>query len=156
MTRKLKQDIKQTKPFDSVETEVYLTLSRLCEELAGPVHKLLKQAGLSQPQYNVLRILRGAGKDGLACREISARMVNRVPDVTRLLDRLEGRRLISRERASQDRRIVCVKITDSGISLISPLDGPLSNVHRESLGRLGKSRLMQLLDLLEEARDQPK
>ena len=153
MSRKLQQDIKQTKPFATVETEVYLTLTRLCEELSEPVSRLLKSAELSQPQYNVLRILRGAGEDGLACREIAARMVHRVPDVTRLLDRLEARSLITRERACHDRRVVRVRILPEGLALIGPLDGPIIAVHRDTLGCLGKKRLQGLLTLLEEVRD---
>lgn len=156
MTRKLQQDIKQTKPFASMETEVYLTLARLCEELSEPVHKVLKSADLSQPQYNVLRILRGAGEDGLSCRQIAQRMVHRVPDVTRLLDRLEVRGLIARQRADHDRRVVRVRILDNGLELLAPLDEPIASIHRESLGRLGTHRLEALLELLESVRDQLK
>ena len=90
MRGKLKEEIKQTKPFDNLEVEVYLNLLRTTQALEDHVARALKAEGLSSPQYNVLRILRGAGEEGLSCGEISSRMVQRVPDVTRLLDRLEA------------------------------------------------------------------
>lgn len=152
MTGQLQKEIKQTKPFVNPESEAYLNLVMLVQELSEPVCALLKGADLSMPQYNALRILRGAGREGLACREIGARMIHRVPDVTRLLDRLESRGLVQRERELEDRRVVRVRITDEGKALLAPLDEPLASIHKGHLGGLGERKLMQLIRLLEEAR----
>ena len=107
--------------------------------------------GLSSNQYNVLRILRGA-TDGLPCGEIGNRMITRDPDITRLLDRLERRGLISRNRDTQDRRTVTAKITPDGLKLLARTDQPVRDAHRSQLGHLGKKRLQALLQLLQEAR----
>jgi DNA-binding MarR family transcriptional regulator len=152
MTPTLQDRIKQTKPFDNLETEAYLNLVLLAQELTDGVMDVLKRADLSGPQYNVLRILRGAGEDGLNCGEIGRRMVHRVPDVTRLLDRLEARGFIQRQRESGDRRVVRVWITPEGLTTLAPLDRPLAEIHRQQLGRLGEKKLRSLIALLEEAR----
>ena len=112
---------------------------------------VLKAEDLSATQYNVLRILRGA-PDGLACGEIADRMITRDPDITRLLDRLEKRRLISRCRETKDRRMVKVRIVPEGLKLLSRLDEPVQQIHRKQLGHLGRERLRQLADLLQAAR----
>jgi len=104
------------------------------------------------PQYNVLRILRGAGKTGRSCSEVADRMIHRVPDVTRLLDRLESRGLVVRQREARDRRIVRCWITDAGIHLIAPLDAPMAKLHQDMLGHLGEEKLLQFIQLAEEAR----
>ncbi|MGH7405585.1 MAG: MarR family transcriptional regulator, partial [Candidatus Methylomirabilales bacterium] len=105
------------------------------------------------PQYNVLRILRGAGPDGLACREVCERMITRDPDVTRLVDRLEARGLIARERDRRDRRVVMVRITEGGLRLLRRLDDPITHLHTQNLGHLGTKRLQALVELLELARE---
>jgi len=150
---KLQDEIKQTKPFVNIETEVYLNLVRLTHDLADRVTRLLKTADLSMPQYNALRILRGAGPQGLACNEIATRMIHRVPDMTRLLDRLEAKGLITRERQPDDRRVVRTAIQPAGLDLIAPLDEPIATLHQDTLGRLGQERLTHLLTLIEDARD---
>lgn len=101
---------------------------RLMKAVAGlqdADHRLFKAHGLSAPQYNVLRILRGAGPDGLRCQEISDRMIRRVPDITRLLDRLVDKDLVARERSSEDRRVVVSRISAPGLDLLASIDGPL-------------------------------
>ncbi|HEY8670823.1 MAG TPA: MarR family transcriptional regulator, partial [Terriglobales bacterium] len=103
--------------------------------------------------YNVLRILRGEPK-GLPCGEIGCRMITRDPDITRLLDRLEKRGLISRIRDTEDRRVVLTRISSEGLKALSRLDVPVQDAHRKQLGHLGRERLRQLADLLEVARGQ--
>ena len=112
---------------------------------------VLKAEELSETQYNVLRILRGA-PEGLPCGEIGNRMITRDPDITRLLDRMEKRSLISRCREPQDRRTVLTRITPEGLKLLSRLDEPVQNAHRAQLGHLGRERLKALCDLLRAAR----
>src|SRR5271154_3320404 len=133
------------------EETAFLDLLRATDLLSrGPV-ALLKQEDLSMTQYNVLRILRGA-PEGLACGEIANRMITRDPDITRLLDRLEKRGLISRTRETKDRRVVTARITPQGLKLLARLDEPVQETHRKQLGHLGGARLKELQDLLVEAR----
>jgi len=153
VTPRLRDDIKQTKPFTSLEAEAYLNLMLLTEELSRDMNRLFKSANLSQPQYNVLRILRGASDKGRTCREVGDRMIVKVPDVTRLLDRLELRGLVERRREDRDRRIVRVRITRAGLDLLRPLDKPIADNHVAQLGHLGERKLRQLIKLLEEARE---
>jgi DNA-binding MarR family transcriptional regulator len=116
----------------------------------GPV-RILKSEDLSPTQYNVLRILRGS-PEGLLCGEIASRMVTRDPDVTRLLDRLEKRGLVSRCRENQDRRTVIARISDEGLKLLGRMDEPVQSAHRRQLGHLGRERLRALTELLREMR----
>jgi DNA-binding MarR family transcriptional regulator len=155
MTGKLQMAIRQTRPFPSLETEAFLNLQRSADALMRGLAELLKRADVSPAQYNILRILRGAGRDGLSCGEIGGRMVTRDPDITRLLDRLERRGLISRARQRSDRRVVRVRITAEGAGLINPLDGPVKELHRQQLGQLGERRLRTLIRLLEETCQEP-
>ena len=113
---------------------------------------MLKQNGLSQTQYNALRILRGAGADGLPCGEIAERMIRHDPDITRLLDRLEAKGWVKRSRNGKDRRVVTARITPEGLALIQPLDEPVARLLGEMLGHLNEGQLRQLIDLLEGAR----
>lgn len=152
MPTRLQQEIHQTKPFVNPESEAYLSLVRLEQVLSDTVRTVLKAAELSMPQYNALRILRGAGEKGLACREIGERLVHRVPDVTRLLDRLETRGLVERQRETADRRVVRVRITEAGLSLLVPLEEPVNNAHSHSLGRLSPERLQQFIEIIDEIR----
>ena len=157
MTGNLQAAIRQTRPFASLEAEAFLNLQRSADHLMRGVAALLKGAELSPAQYNVLRILRGAGEAGLSCGEIGERMVTRDPDITRLLDRLQRRGLTSRTRARGDRRVVRVRLTEEGAALIKPLDGPVAALHRRQLGRLGARRLRTLIGLLEETcREEPR
>lgn len=146
----------QTKPFKSREEELYLNLARTTEALSWKVVELLKSYELTGVQYNVLRILRGAGSEGLICSEISERLITKDSDVTRLLKRLENRHLISRERNPKDRRHVVTKITGAGLELLAELDEPVVNLHKKQLGHLGENLLEQLNALLVLARGEVK
>jgi DNA-binding MarR family transcriptional regulator len=151
-TRGLRDEIKQQRPFRSLEEEVTLGLARTADALARSWEGVLKGSGLTATQYNVLRILRGAGNAGLACGEVASRMITRDPDLTRLLDRLEGRQLVTRERDGADRRVVTTRITPGGLALLTQLDAPVLAQHRKSLGHMGDEKLRALAQLLDEAR----
>ena len=135
------------------EEAAFLDLLRTTDMLSRGLIQVLKTEDLSATQYNVLRILRGA-PEGLPCGEIAARMITRDPDVTRLLDRLEKRGLISRCRETKDRRTVMARITPHGLKLLSRLDEPVRAGHRKQLGHLGRERLRTLTELLRVARSQ--
>ena len=139
------------KPKSSLEETVFLDLLRTSDVLARRIGYVLKDAELSSNQYNVLRILRGA-PEGLPCGEIGSRMITRDPDITRLLDRLEKRGLISRTRETKDRRMVLTRISPEGLKLLAQLDEPVQQAHREQLGHLGKDRLRALTELLRDTR----
>src|ERR1035441_238137 len=131
----------------SPEEVAFLELCRTTDLLSRRLAALLKAEDLSPTQYNVLRILRGA-PDGLTCGEIGNRMITRDPDITRLLDRLEKRELISRCRESKDRRMVMARITPEGLKLLARMDEPVRAMHRSQLGHLGRERLRALTELL--------
>jgi DNA-binding MarR family transcriptional regulator len=133
------------------EEAVFLELVRTTDILSRGLVRVLKTEDLSSNQYNVLRILRGA-EEGLACGEIASRMVTRDPDITRLLDRLEKRELISRCREATDRRTVMTRITVEGLKLLERLDEPMLAAHRKQLSHLGRERLGALAELLLAAR----
>jgi DNA-binding MarR family transcriptional regulator len=135
----------------SPEEALCLELFRTADLLARRPAQVLKAEDLSPNQYNVLRILRGS-PDGLPCGEIGNRMITRDPDITRLLDRLEKRGLISRSREVKDRRTVVAKITHEGLTLLAGLDGPMQKMHREQLGHLGRERAQALSELLRDCR----
>jgi DNA-binding MarR family transcriptional regulator len=130
---------------------LFLELLRTTDLLTRGLVPLLKAEDLSANQYNVLRILRGS-PDGLPCGEIASRMITRDPDITRLLDRLEKRGLISRCREVKDRRMVMARITPDGLKLLARLDDPVQDGHRRQLGHLGRERLRALTELLQAAR----
>ncbi|HEX8502999.1 MAG TPA: MarR family transcriptional regulator [Pyrinomonadaceae bacterium] len=148
----MQNELKQTKPFASLEEEVILNLARTAEYIGSRAAEVFKRADLTPTQYNALRILRGAGAEGLACGEISERMVTKDSDITRLLDRLERRGLISRERPENNRRVVLTRITDEGLTLLAELDGPVEEGNRRLAGHLGEQRLRTLNELLEALR----
>jgi DNA-binding MarR family transcriptional regulator len=133
------------------EEAAFLDLLRTTDILSRSLVKVLKTQNLSATQYNVLRILRGA-TEGLPCGEIASRMITRDPDVTRLLDRLEKRGLISRCRETKDRRTVMARITPDGLKLLAQLDEPVQAAHRKQLGHLGRERLQTLTELLRVSR----
>jgi len=155
MSGKLAKEIKQTKPFSSAAEEAILNIQRTASLLAQSFAETLKPHGLSETQYNALRILRGAGAAGLACQEIAERMITRDPDITRLLDRLEARKLIERARSKEDRRVVVTRITSEGLRLLTALDTEARDLPRRTLGHLGEKRLRILIGLLERARSAP-
>ena len=135
------------------EEAAFLDLLRTTDLLSRGPAQVLKSEDLSPTQYNVLRILRGA-PEGLACGEIGNRMITRDPDITRLLDRLEKRGLIARERDAKDRRMVLARITSEGLKLLARLDEPVHEAHRKQLGHLGRERFTQLAELLLACRSQ--
>lgn len=130
---------------------MFLEMLRTTDKLSRRMSEVLKAEELSATQYNVLRILRGA-PEGLTCGEIGDRMITRDPDITRLLDRLEKRKLVARSRESKDRRIVITRITPHGLALLAKLDDPVQENHRAQLGHLGRERLQTLMELLRLAR----
>ena len=153
MVGRLRETIRQGKPFRSLEAEAFLNIEHTADALMRGLAELLKDADLSPTQYNVLRILRGAGPGGLACGEIAGRMVTRDPDVTRLLDRLARRGLIARARDGRDRRVVTTTITPEGVVLVGRLDRPVEQLHARQLSHLGERSLARLVELLEKARE---
>lgn len=152
MTR-LRDEIRQNKPFESLEQEALLSLERTAAVLGHAVADAMKPYGVTPTQYNVLRILRGAGRHGLCRNAVRERLVAQVPDVTRLLDRLVETGLIARERDSADRRVVTARITPRGLRLLKSLDQPVALVIQAQLGHVGPQKLRALISLLELARD---
>ncbi|SRR5260370_3240977 len=119
--------LKQNRPFVSLEQEVYLTILRTASELSHAVDQFFRPFGITSSQYNVLRILRGTGTDGLCRNEISERMVTATPDMSRLLDRIEKAGWVTRKRAEEDRRQVSTHITKSGMELLARLEKPIGD-----------------------------
>jgi DNA-binding MarR family transcriptional regulator len=150
----LQTEIAQRKAFGSLEHEAVLSLARTAALLEHSTSEALKPYGLTPTQYNALRILRGAGAGGLCRNEIRDRLIARVPDTTRLLDRLSEMGLVVRAREGEDRRFVRTRITSAGLNLIEPLDAIMAGLHRHQLGHLGREKLRTLIGLLEEARNQ--
>jgi DNA-binding MarR family transcriptional regulator len=153
---KLQSEIKQTKPFENLEEEVLLNLQRTADAAMRPVEAEIKNHGLSATQYNVLRILRGAGESGRTCGEVGDRLITRDPDITRLLDRMEKRGLIRRERQTKDRRVIQAYITDEGLALLKDLDATIPSTIQSTLGHMGERKLRELCRLLELARQSQK
>jgi DNA-binding MarR family transcriptional regulator len=157
MAGKLGKELHKVKPFGSVQQEAFLNVLRTADHLIRALEDLLKPHKLSPTQYNVLRILRGLGADGegcggVACKAIGEQMITRDPDVTRLLDRLEARGLIARQRDTTDRRVVTARITAEGSRVLAELDGPMAAFHRGRFPNLPEGKLAQLIELLEQAR----
>jgi DNA-binding MarR family transcriptional regulator len=143
----MKKGAHKAKQIGSREEKVVLELLRTIEFLSRRFAELLKSEDLSQTQYNVLRILRGA-PEGLSCGEIGNRLITRDPDITRLLDRMEKRGLISRARDDKDRRLVLTRLTGEGFELVDRMDEPVLAIHHDQMGHLGPRRLKALSDLL--------
>ena len=146
-----KDSARKAKRVGSSEEVLYLALLRTSDMLSRAVDQLLKAEDLSSNQYNVLRILRGK-PEGLACGKIGSQMITRDPDITRLLDRLEKSRLITRSRDPGDRRTVLAHITPAGLKLLANLDEPVGKLHRKQLGHLSPEQQHQLARLLSTAR----
>jgi DNA-binding MarR family transcriptional regulator len=132
----------------TLEQQVFLELIRVNGVLMRGVEEVLKSADLSSSQFNVLRILRGAGADGLACGEVGGRMITHDPDITRLLDRLESRGLIARERQQEDRRVVKTRITAQGSALLKEMEPPLGALHKRQFSAIPNEQLEELAKLL--------
>ena len=148
----LKEELKQKKPFDLPEQEAYLNIVYTQEKLSEAFTALFKPYGLTQPQYDVLRILREAGSEGIRTMPILDLMINRVPDITRLVDKLVKENYAKRQISKKDRRVVFVKITAIGLDVLAKLDKPLLKLHKDQLGHLTRSELSELNRLLQKCR----
>jgi DNA-binding MarR family transcriptional regulator len=152
MVAGLAAEIGKRRPFDLPEQETFLNLVRTVSFLTVDAEQVLKEHGLSEATYNILRILRGSGEAGRPSGEIGRDMVTRVPDVTRLVDRLEKMGLATRCRIEEDRRVVKVKISKAGLDLLARLDEPLRRIHKGQFTALTKAELAELNRLLVKAR----
>jgi DNA-binding MarR family transcriptional regulator len=151
----LQDELKKRRPFDLPEQEVYLNLLRTAGAHSAAFERMFRVEGLSGSTYNLLRILRGAadgGQPGLPCCEVSSRLVTQVPDMTRLVDRLEEAGLVTRSRSTTDRRVVLIAITAHGRELLAKLDEPVLTMHRQQLGHLTEYEMVALNELLVKAR----
>jgi DNA-binding MarR family transcriptional regulator len=135
-----------------LEDQTFIALQKTADALGQDAEQLLKACGLTGAQYNVLRILRGAEPTGLACSDIAERMISHDPDMTRLLDRMEKRGMITRQRQTDDRRVVRTRITSSGLGLLKRLDQPVRELHKRQFRAMPAARLKILAELLEEIR----
>ena len=142
----------KSRRFDSLEQEAFLNLWRTYDRLHVAEEELFERYDLTPQQYNALRLLRGEGEKKLATLALGARLVSRAPDITRLLDKLEERGLIQRERPADNRRMVLIGLTDAGRALLGELDGPVRDCHVRQLGHLPEDTLRQLVSLLQSAR----
>ena len=154
MASRLRDELKQIRPWVSVHEEAALNIARTAAVIDHAAAQVLKPFGITPTQYNVLRILRGAGDAGLCRNEVGERLIRPVPDVTRLLDRMEELGLIDRRRSGTDRRFVSTSITAQGLDLLRQLDEPVSAFHRSCLAHLGEAQLTSLIHLLEVVRSQ--
>jgi DNA-binding MarR family transcriptional regulator len=152
MPNNLQAELKQRKPFSSVGAEALLSVLRTAAVLEHQLTEVLKPFGITHTQYNVLRILRGAGAEGLCGREVAERMVSRVPDVSRLLDRMEETGLISRQRDPGDRRHVTARITRKGLAMLEQATPRLEAVERARAGQIPTGQLQQLIEMLSTVR----
>jgi DNA-binding MarR family transcriptional regulator len=154
MVGKLQEEIKQTRPFANIEEEALLSIRRTSDRLQHHSVQLFKPHGVTPTQYNVLRILRGAGDNGLRCSEIGERLVSSDPDITRLLGRLQKQKLIKRKRDPKDKRVIYATITAEGQRLLKEMDPTLNEDIRHMFKHMTREKLTTLVALLEEVRDQ--
>ena len=152
--RTITQELKQTRPFPSKAQEAAVALLRTADVMRRLIGAVVEPKGITTQQYNVLRILRGAGERGLPTLEIADRMVETTPGITRLVDRLETKKFVWRERCTTDRRRVFCRITATGLALLAVLDAPVLHVTDSALGSLKKTELASLIDLLDRTREQ--
>ncbi len=153
MSPDLQTELRQSRPFSSPEQEAFLSIGRTWAVLEHAFSEALKPYGITATQYNVLRILRGAGDSGLCRAEVMERMIAQVPDATRLLDRMEAAGLIARQRSRKDRRFVTTRISPEGLALLEELDEPVGALNRQQLGVLTRTQLRALIDALARVRD---
>jgi DNA-binding MarR family transcriptional regulator len=151
--RTIARDLKQTRPFPSKAQEAAVALMRTADMVRRIISSVIDPHGITIQQYNVLRILRGAGERGLPTLEIAERMIERTPGITRLIDRLEAKKLVTRERSATDRRQVFCRITPSGLALVAGLDSPINARNESALGALSKREVTQLVELLDRTRE---
>ena len=152
----LKTEIAQGSPFDSAEEEALLNVLRTADVLNREFHHRTRAWGITSTQYNVLRILRGAQPDGLPCAAIGDRMIAAEPDITRLLNRLKGLKLIRQRRDRHDRRVVITHISEAGLDLLRQMDPVIQQAPQQLLGHLASSEIAELIRLLELARTAPR
>lgn len=152
MTATLRDEIRQRKPFRSIYEEAALNIVRTAALLSADFEQIFKPYGLTGTQYNVLRILRGADEAGLCRNDVRDRLLTRMPDATRLLDRMEKAGLLSRAREQEDRRLVTTRLTKKGRQLVDDLDPIVARQHRERLGHMSDKQLATLNSLLTQAR----
>jgi DNA-binding MarR family transcriptional regulator len=148
----IRDEIRQSRPFASDADEAVVTLLATADRVRAALARVVEAHGITLQQYNVLRILRGAGLEGLPTLEIAARMIELSPGVTRLLDRLEARKLVRRVRCPQDRRQVLCHATWTGRRLLEGLDAPMTDAGRLTLASLDSSRAKELIRLLDAVR----
>lgn len=153
MSHELREEIRQTRPFRSPEQEAHLNVIRTASLLSDALDQVVKPAGITLPQYNVLRILQGAEPTGLCRNEVRDRMIRRMPDMTRLLDRMEAADLVSRCRGEEDRRLVTTRITAKGLDIVAALDEAVAAEHKKRLGHMTPEQLEMLSELLRVARE---
>ncbi len=154
-TSRLQREIKQAVPFSSLGQEALVGILRTSDVVRRRLQEIVASQGITLQQYNVLRILRGAGSDGLPTLEIAARMVERTPGVTRLLDRLERAGLVQRTRGPQDRRQVRCRAHSKGLQVLAALDAPVGRANRTCLGDLTEAEAGALVRLLDRVRAEP-
>ena len=150
--RRLQAELKQRKPFRSPQQEGAIGLVRTADLIRRLFTRVVEPHGITAQQYNVLRILRGAGPAGLPTLEIAERMIEQTPGITRLLDRLEAKALVERERCPTDRRQVLCEISRRGLDLLARLDGPVARAEDETLGKLSRQDLGHLIRILDAIR----
>ena len=148
---RLQDELKKKRPFELAEQEAILNILRTSDQFQNRFGRLLREYDLTQSQYNVLRILRGEGKP-MPCLEIGDRMIQVVPAMTGLLDRLEKQGLVQRERCTEDRRVVYVELTEAARGLLERMDNPVMELHKQLIGHLTQAELKELSRLLEKAR----
>ena len=153
MSPVLKEELKQSRPFSSVQQEALLNILRTGNMVSDCLERMLKPYKITGTQYNVLRILRGAEPNGLCRNEVRERLLNRMPDATRLLDRMEEAGLVTRSRETDDRRMVTTRITHQGRKLVDSLDAPVSAEHRRQIGHMTENELHSIIKLLTKVRN---
>lgn len=153
-TSAIQREIRQRRPFRSRAQEALVALLRTADLLRHALAVVVEPHGITLQQYNVLRILRGAGSQGLPTLEITERMIERAPGITRLMDRLEAKGLVKRERCRNDRRQVLCWINPAGLGLLEALEEPMARADQEWLGALTRPDLRRLVSLLDEVRAQ--
>jgi DNA-binding MarR family transcriptional regulator len=149
----LKAEIEQAAPFSSVHEEALLNLVRTADRISRAMQRIIRPRGVTATQYNVLRILRGAGPEGLTCSEIGSRMLTADPDITRLLRRLKALKLLRQHQDRRDRRIVRTVITETGLRLLQEMDPTIQAAPGQLLGHMSAKEIAELIRLLERARD---
>ena len=152
----LAKEIGKKQPFAVPAEEAFLNILRTCSILTAQGNRLMRDKGLAEPSYNILRILRGAGDEGRCGFEIASHLIAQVPDMTRLIDRLEKLGLLERKRVDQDRRLVRCFITKEGLRVLKEIDEPLIGLHKRQFARLSKQQLDQINELMVLVRESAK